>query len=466
MEITAPKVLDSKQSKARSDLWPWSATFGEDGELSIGGYRVTDLAEQFGTPLFVIDLADLSGRATVWATAMAEEFWDGYGLSGGHAYYAGKAFLCGEVVRRVSEAGMGIDTASETELRIALAAGADPNTVGLHGNNKTDAELRLAVENEIGRIVIDAPGEAARIQAVAESLGKKAKVMMRVTTGIHAGGHEYISTAHEDQKFGLSLTSGQAQQVAAEIRECPNLELVGIHSHIGSQIFELEGFGQAARKVLEFRHLLQTQGFNIPEVDLGGGYAVAYTSADPVAPQTVEVARFLAKEVKTICSELGCDVPAVSVEPGRSVIAPTTVTLYRVGTVKDVPIGEGQTRRYVSVDGGMSDNIRPALYGAQYAAVLANHTGSEAQVNCRIVGKHCESGDIIVSEVLLPEDLESGDILAVAVTGAYGYAMSSNYNLATRPAVIGIDGQAVKTLIARETPAEIMGRDLSLERSN
>lgn len=462
METTPEPIQSSNSSKARSDLWPWSASFEENGELQIGSHRVSDLVEQHQTPLFVIDLADLAGRATVWTTAMAEEFWDGYGFAGGHAYYAGKAFMNGEVVRRVTQAGMGVDTASETELRTALAAGADPKTIGLHGNNKTDVELRLAIENEIGRIVIDAPGEAARIQAVAAELGKTAKVMMRLTTGVHAGGHEFISTAHEDQKFGLSLVSGQAAQVASEIKNCPNLELVGLHSHIGSQIFDLEGFGQAARKVLEFRQELTRQGFAIPEVDLGGGYAVAYTEADPVAPSTLEVARYLAGQIKTICAELGCDIPAVSVEPGRSVIAPTTVTLYRVGTIKDVPIGQGQTRRYVSVDGGMSDNIRPALYGAKYAAVLANRNGSETEVNCRIVGKHCESGDIIVPEVMLPEDLQSGDILAIPVTGAYGYSMASNYNMAFRPGVIGIDGDNVQVLIARETPEDLLARDLSL----
>lgn len=454
----AEQALTCPEPEERPDLWPWSAHRSQ-GELHLGGTPVTELVNQYGTPLFVIDLADLAGRAQVWATAMAEEFWDGYGLSGGSAYYAGKAFLSGRIVKEVSAAGMGVDTASLGELTVALEAGADPARIGLHGNNKSREEIELALRRGIARIVIDSPDEVGFIQSIAEEMDCQAPVMMRLTTGVHAGGHDYISTAHEDQKFGLSLASGQAGQVAGLIKQSPNLRLVGLHSHIGSQIFELAGFEIAAQKVLAFANELIRDGQPVPEVDLGGGYAIAYTRADSPPPTPGTIARKLAEVVRQQCGHLNIAVPHISVEPGRSVIGPTAVTLYRVGTIKEVPLGEQGSRLYVSVDGGMSDNIRPALYRANYTATLANRESSAPLRRSRVVGKHCESGDIVIHDVDLPGDIKRGDLLAVPATGAYGYAMSSNYNLATRPAVVGVLQGETVPLIRAENTADLLSKD-------
>ncbi|WP_115727015.1 diaminopimelate decarboxylase [Actinomyces culturomici] len=451
----------------RPDLWPWSARRREDGVLEVGGVALTDLANDFATPAFVLDRADLRGRATVWATAMAEEFWDGYGMNGGDAFYAGKAFLCSDVVRTVVEAGMGVDTASLGELALALRAGAPPSSIGLHGNNKLDAEIELALTagqgEGIERIFIDSLPEVAQIEEIAARLNTTARVMIRVKTGVHAGGNAYISTGHEDQKFGVGAFDGQLDEVVAAIQASPHLELRGLHSHIGSQIQGTAAFEEAASIMCELLAKASARiGAPLPELDLGGGVGVAYTGDDPIPTPPVEAARAIATVVKRRCAELGIPVPRVSVEPGRSTVAPTTLTLYRVGAVKDAHLEDGASRRYVAVDGGMADNIRPALYGARYTATLANRVSDAPLVRSRVVGKHCESGDVVVWDVDLPSDVRGGDLLAVPVTGAYGYSMASNYNMLTKPGVVAVENGEARWILRPQTVEDLLALDPGL----
>ena len=448
-------ALACPEPEDRPDLWPTTARRTDDGELSLGGLTVSEILTDAPSPVFVLDEADLRGRAASWSAAMHEEFWPSYGMAGGEAFYAGKAFLTTKVAQWVLEEGMGIDAASRGELAVGLAAlqkvdGVEATTsatrVGLHGNGKTQAEIAVALTHHVGHLVLDSLEEveltvhAVRDLRASGGYGPEetGKVMVRLTTGVHAGGHEYISTGHEDQKFGLSVHGGAARQAIDAIIAAPELELHGLHSHIGSQIMDLAGFREAARVVLTLRHEVAADtGCLCPEVDLGGGYGIAYTGADPVPPSPAEVARTLAETVRELCTELGDPVPHVSIEPGRSVAGPSTVMLYTVAGLKCVELGEGASRLYVSVDGGMSDNIRPALYEAAYTALLANRLPDPQAglVRSRVVGKHCESGDVVVRDVDLPADLAVGDVLAVPATGAYGRSMASNYNLFTRPGV-------------------------------
>ena len=449
----------------RPDLWPWSAS-REGGVLRVGGVDLTRVADEFGTPTFVLDVEAMRGRARVWASAMAEEFWDGYGMSGGDAFYAGKAFLSADVARLVAAEGLGIDTASLGELSLALRAGVDPSRIGLHGNNKSDAEIRLALEVGIHRIFIDSMDEVRQVERIAASLGVTAPVMVRLKSGIHAGGNEYIATAHEDQKFGLSLATGQAYEAVAAIKDAPHLDFRGLHSHIGSQIFGTEAFAEAARIVVDFAAVVRDElGLDVPAIDLGGGVGIAYTGQDPVPTSPVEVARALAGVVRERCAHHGLPIPHVSVEPGRSIAGPSMVMLYRVGVVKDVSLDDGGVRRYVAIDGGMSDNIRPVLYDATYTATLANRDPAQASslARCRVVGKHCESGDIIIRDIDLPADIAGGDLLAVPAVGAYGYSMASNYNMLTKPGVLGVEDGSARWFIRPQTIDHLLALDAGLE---
>ena len=449
----------------RPDLWPWSAS-REDGVLRVGGVDLTSVAADFGTPTFVLDVEAMRGRARVWASAMAEEFWDGYGMNGGDAFYAGKAFLSADVARLVAAEGLGIDTASLGELSLALRAGVDPDRIGLHGNNKSDAEIRLALEAGIHRIFIDSMDEVHQIERIAAGLGVVAPVMVRLKSGIHAGGNEYIATAHEDQKFGLSLATDQAYEAVAAIKDAAHLDFRGLHSHIGSQIFGTEAFAEAARIVIDFAALLKAElDLDVPAIDLGGGVGIAYTGQDPVPTSPVEVARALATVVRERCAHHGLPIPHVSVEPGRSIAGPSMVMLYRVGVVKDISLEDGGVRRYVAIDGGMSDNIRPVLYEAAYTATLANRDPADASelARCRIVGKHCESGDIIIRDIDLPADIAGGDLLAVPAVGAYGYSMASNYNMLTKPGVLAVEDCSARWFIRPQTVDHLLALDAGLE---
>ena len=536
---------------AISPIWPEATAIDETtGAITFHGRSAESLLDEFGSPLYVIDADEVAARARRFVKAAAEAFVN----STTHVSYAGKAFLSKEIVRLVTGEGMYVDTCTMGEMRIALAAGVPGRRLVLHGNNKSDDEIALAIEQGFAKIVVDSPDEPARIEAIARRLGKRARVMLRVTSGIHAGGHEYISTAHEDQKFGVPLlpagadpsvldvladlkdvtpaatnarlkpaeggagegavptearaagrqlqydvkypydlsheeVSGKDRALAAAMTTVADgpalavlkdiqsrrdmLELVGIHSHIGSNIHDADAFIQAARRMMLLRKTFYaTDAYTLPEVDLGGGYSVAYTDGEDSMDVNVELKR-LADAVGTINRALGMPAPAISFEPGRYIVAPAGVTLYRVGTIKHVALADAHDkagdlidgRTYVSVDGGMSDNIRPALYGADYTARLANRTGSAETMLARVVGMHCESGDIVVHEVRLPVDLRRGDVLAVPVTGAYGRTMASNYNQALIPAVVAVSEVAgeprAHVMLRRQTVDDLLDLDVS-----
>jgi diaminopimelate decarboxylase len=430
-------------------VWPRSARRGEHGALEIAGVDVRELASTYGTPLFVIDEADFRSRAAEFATA--------FGASSVH--YAAKAFLCTEVARWVAAEGLSLDVCSGGELAVALRAGFPPERIALHGNNKSVAELVAAVEAGVGRIVLDSFHEIARLDAIARERGVTVEVMVRLTVGVEAHTHEFIATAHEDQKFGFSLAGGGAAEAVRRVVKAGNLELVGLHSHIGSQIFDTEGFEVAAHRVVRFLAEVRKEHGSgsltaLTTLDLGGGFGIAYRP-DDTPPDVPRLADELAAIVKRECHAEELDVPEIAVEPGRAIAGPGTVTLYEVGTLKDVPLGGSTARRYVGVDGGMSDNIRTALYDAIYDCRLVSRSserdGVGEPVLSRVVGKHCESGDVVVRDCWLPADLAPGDLLAVAATGAYCYAMASSYNRLPRPAVVAVKDGEARVLLRRET---------------
>lgn len=537
-----------------SPIWPAATAVNANGAIAFHGRTAESLLDEFGSPLYLIDTDEVSARAKHFVRAAAEAF----NTSTTHVSFAGKAFLSKEIVRLVAEAGMFVDTCTMGEMRIALAAGVPGRRLVLHGNNKSDDEIALAIEQGFAKIVVDEPNEPERIAAIARKLGKRARVMLRVTVGVHAGGHEYISTAHEDQKFGVPLLAAGADAAvldvlnnltdvtpaatnariaesdvnagndhpqsttsiapasgsgkpARELRydvkypydlsheevsdtdkvlaaameaiaDGPSiavlktilanqdvLELVGAHSHIGSNIHDADAFIHAAKRMMLLRKTLwATDAYILPEIDLGGGYSVAYTDGEDSMDIDVELTR-LAGSVSDTNRALGMPAPAISFEPGRYIVAPAGVTLYRVGTIKHVHLSDAKDsagnpideRVYVSVDGGMSDNIRPALYGADYTARLANRTGSTETMLARVCGMHCESGDIVVHEVRLPADLRRGDILAVPVTGAYGRTMASNYNQALIPAVVAVSEQGAHVMLRRQTIDDLLDLDQS-----
>lgn len=532
----------SSASRPVSPIWPEATSITAEGAIAFHGITAGQLLEEYGSPLYIVDTDEVAERANRFVQAAQ----DAFNTTTTQVSYAGKALLTKRIVRIVLEAGMHIDTCTMGEMRIALAAGAPGRRLVLHGNNKTDEELRLAISEGFDKIVVDSPDEPARIARISAQLGKRARVMLRVTSGIHAGGHEYISTAHEDQKFGVPLlpvdadpalldflqeaTSTQAVETAGDraystqaeaeqeqlvyametiingsalkvlqtIRKySEHLELVGIHSHIGSQIHDATAFIHAAQRMMLLRKTFYaTDGITLPEVDLGGGYSVAYTDTQDAMNIEQELGR-LAQAVMHTNRMLGMPMPVISFEPGRWIVAPAGVSLYTVGTVKPVqvqaheqmpshnqPVEQSQeqsqsepiTRTYVSVDGGMSDNIRPALYDAQYTARIANRNADsidtaqlpepqdsvevpQGATRARVVGMHCESGDILVHNTWLPEDIHRGDILAIPVTGAYGRTMASNYNQATIPAVVSVGEQGSALMLRRQTVDDLLELD-------
>jgi len=439
-------------------VWSRNATRSAAGELEIAGVAATDLVERFGTPVYVVDEADVKARATSIRESFDREF--ARVGSAAKVYYAGKAFLSTEVARWVTDAGLNIDVASGGELAVALAAGVDPSRLGLHGNNKSLREIDRAVGLGVGAIVIDSEIEVSRVAEAAVRHGRVQPVRLRINSGVHASTHEYLATAREDQKFGIPLADAPA--IVALIRAEPSLTFLGLHSHIGSQIFESDGFAEAARRLFALHAQLLADG-PVPELNLGGGFGIAYTSVDePLAIDEVAV-RF-ADIVAGGAAELGIPVPIVAIEPGRSVVGPSTTTLYTVGTIKDVLVEGANVRKYVSIDGGMSDNVRPSLYGADYSVRLANRSSDAEPALVRIAGKHCESGDIVVHADYLPGDVRPGDIVGVPATGAYGWAMASNYNYLGRPPVVAvIDGEA-RVIVRGETEEDLLSRDMGVAR--
>ncbi len=437
------------------NVWPRNLVRDDDGEVRIAGVAVTDLAGSYGTPLFVIDEDDFRSRCR----EMAAAFGDGHNV-----HYAAKAFLCSEIARWVAEEGLSLDVASGGELAIALHAGFPAERIALHGNNKSVDELTAAVKAGIGYVVVDSMTEIDRLDAVAGEAGVVQNVMVRVTVGVEAHTHEYIATAHEDQKFGLSLAAGEAMEAVRRVFAADNLRLVGLHSHIGSQIFDVGGFELAARRVIGLlREIVAEFGVDktaqIATVDLGGGLGIAYVPQDD-PPPVADLAAKLTAIVQAESAAVGLPTPRLVVEPGRAIAGPGTVTLYSVGTVKDVAVSGTSQRRYISVDGGMSDNIRTSLYGANYDVRLVSRSSSTAPVLARIVGKHCESGDIVVPDAWVPADVAPGDLLAVAATGAYCYSMSSRYNLIGRPAVVAVRDGRARLVLRRETVDDLLSLEV------
>jgi diaminopimelate decarboxylase len=454
--LEIPKDLNLIDNK----IWPRTAERSASGELHIGGLSVSSLVRQFGSPLYVVDQEDFESRLLMASRAFSDAA-SKIGTSA-KVYYASKALLTTDVVRWVDAAGLSIDVSTSGELAVALAAGIDGSRIGLHGNNKSLVEIGRAVAADVSAIVIDSELEIERIASVAGAQDKIQPVRIRVNSGVHASTHEYLATAREDQKFGIAISDVPA--LVAKIRSHSHLRFLGLHSHIGSQIFVVDGFIAAAERLLDL-HAQLLEGGDVPELNLGGGFGIAYTQGDKPMPLD-EMASRIATAVKAKCDGLGIAVPKLAFEPGRVIAGPAGVTIYSVGTIKDVQVsdqGAGAARKYVSVDGGMSDNSRPALYEAEYLATIASRASSSTPTLSRVVGKHCESGDIVVRHSYLPSDVAVNDLLAVAATGAYCFSLSSNYNFLPRPAVVAVKSSKAKLLVRAETELDLLMRDAGFE---
>ncbi|WP_300011068.1 diaminopimelate decarboxylase [Pseudonocardia sp.] len=477
LDTSGPEPIGAAElDELAPHVWPRNAGRRPDGALQVAGVDVRELAAAYGTPLFVLDEADFRGRCAEFAQAYGDP---------GAVHYAAKAFLCTEVARWVAAEGLSLDVCSGGELAVALRAGFPAGRIARHVNNKSTAEMVAGLEAGVGSVVLDSFYEIARLDHLARERGLVQPVMVRVTVGVEAHTHEFIATAHEDQKFGFSIAgravehgraAGAGDSDAAEavrrVLKCGGLRLVGLHSHIGSQIFDADGFEVAARRVVGLLAELHAEHGedaleSLTTLDLGGGLGIAYVAEDDPPPPA-----WLAGELRDIvakeCADHGLRAPRLVVEPGRAIAGPGTVTVYEVGTIKDVPLGHGTGRRYVSVDGGMSDNIRTALYDARYDCRVVSRAAADAGAAAlpatlsRVVGKHCESGDVLVRDCWLPADLGPGDLVAIAATGAYCYAMASGYNRLPRPAVVTVRDGEHRALLRRETEDDLMRLEAGL----
>jgi len=458
--VTTSEVSAPPNTAVSAELDPltWSANVarGESGQVTVAGIPVGELSDDYGTPLFVLDEADLRSRARKYVEAFRGS------AAEVDVYYASKAFLSSTVARWVTAESMRLDVCTGGELALALRSGVPGEQLLFHGNNKSAAELDASLAAGVSRIVVDSFDEIEMLARIARERQVVAPVLVRVTLGVEAHTHEFIATAHEDQKFGFSLASGRALQAVERVLAEEHLELVGIHSHIGSQIFVASGFEVAAGRAASFLAKIRDEySVVIGELNLGGGLGIRYTADD--APIDIgEMAPHLVELVASECARRGFPMPRLAFEPGRAIVGPSTLTLYRVGTVKRRSLEGGGSRVYVSVDGGMSDNIRTALYDADYTVTLANRVSDAAAVRARVVGKHCESGDIVVRNAWLPADIAPGDLLAVAATGAYNRSMASNYNLVTRPAVVSVADGRSAVVLRRETLDDLFATDPGL----
>ncbi len=413
-----------------------TAAVAPDGSLTVGGCSVAELAAEFGTPLFVYDEAHLRNRCREAVAAFGHE----------RVIYATKAFLCKAMAKLAYDEGLLLDVASGGELQVALAAGVPASACALHGNNKSVAELRMAIEAGVRHIVVDSFDELDRLDALAaDGVGPTPKVLLRITPGVHAHTHEFIATGQDDSKFGFNLGNGDALRAVDRARRSTSVELVGVHCHIGSNVFEASSFAKAAEVMADFAVPL-----DLPELVLGGGLGVAYVESEE-APTIAQWGNVLLDA----CGALGVR-SKVSVEPGRAIVASAAMTVYTVGTIKHIP----GVRTYVAVDGGMSDNPRPVLYGSGYESFLPRDVDGDRHLVARLVGKHCESGDVLSFEARLPADIAVGDLLATPVTGAYGHSMGSNYNKITRPPVVFVADGSARLVVRRETIDDLLATDL------
>ena len=418
----------------QSNLLPDTADISSEEHTLIGGCNLVELADEFGTPLFVYDEDHLRSRCREAVQAFD-----------GNVAYATKAFLCIEMAKLAYQEGMNLDVATGGELYIARKAGVPGERIVMHGNNKSLEELNMALKEGVGRIVVDSFDELDRLEELCANLNTSSKVLLRVTPGVEAHTHEFVSTGQEDSKFGFTVSSGVAEEAVQRARNSKHIELLGLHAHIGSQVFDVRPFAKAVGVLAEF-----AAPYDFPELVVGGGLGVPYVEGES-APSIQE----WADAIFDACAEAGVK-SSVGAEPGRYIVASAAVTLYTVGTIKEVP----DHRTYVSVDGGMSDNPRPALYGSGYETFLPRSNQAERRNSVRLVGKHCESGDFLIKEAWVPEDLSVGDILATPVTGAYGHSMGSNYNQMLRPAVVFVSGGSSRLVVARESYEDLTRRDI------
>ncbi|KUM70118.1 diaminopimelate decarboxylase [Streptomyces curacoi] len=427
-------------------VWPASAAEPRAGELTVGGVPLAEVADRFGTPVYVLDEDEVRARCRTYRQLFPDA----------EVLYAAKAFLCRAMVHWVAEEGLGLDVCSAGELELAVTTGFPPERIVLHGNAKSPRDLDTALRLGVGRIVIDSPSEIARL-AAAVGPGGHQKVMVRVVPGISAGGHEKIRTGTDDQKFGLSVTDGHAQHAMARILAQPQLELTGLHCHLGSQITGVRPYLAAVRRMTGLMARLHAQhGLVLPELDLGGGHGIAYRPGEPALDLTL-LARKVRAELVEACAAAGLTVPRLVIEPGRAIAGPAGIALYRVLAVK-----RSGPHTYVAVDGGMSDNPRPALYGVRYAPRLVGRPGTAVPAPVTVVGRHCEAGDVVAADVELPADVRPGDLLAVPAAGAYHLSMASGYNLVGRPPVVAVADGHARLLVRRESLDDIRSRDVGL----
>ena len=458
----APNISIAAMNEISDHIWPKSANRNNDGALVISGLDVRDISQKYPTPLFVLDETDLINRVQKYMKSFSKASHGSKLTKETKIFYASKAFTSSLFIKLIVNEGMGVDVATEGELRVALAGGCKPENIIFHGNNKSVDELAFAIDKKVGLFAVDSFFEIARLAQIAIDKKVKPNVLVRVTAGIKAHTHEFISTAHEDQKFGFSLAAGDAEEAVRRIVKDENLHLVGLHSHIGSQIFDNKGFEIAATRLAELAlRIAKEHNVQIEMLNLGGGMGIAYIDSD--APLAIEqMSSELVDIVYKLFTTNGLAMPQLAFEPGRAIVGPSMITLYTVGTTKKIELENGEKRTYVAVDGGMSDNIRTALYGAQYSVTLASRLSKAEPMLSRIVGKHCESGDIIVRDCYLPEDLVPGDLIAVAATGAYNRSMSSQYNLVTRPGVISVNNNKITELLRKETYEDVFITDPGL----
>ncbi|MGW6400355.1 diaminopimelate decarboxylase [Streptomyces sp. NPDC055134] len=439
-------AVHATASAEELSVWPVSTAEPRPGDLTVGGVALAEIAGRFDTPVYVLDEGEVRRRCRNYRDAFPEA----------EIHYAAKAFLCRAMAHWVEEEGLGLDVCSAGELELAVAAGFPPDKIVLHGNAKTPHDLKKALWYGVGRIVIDSPSEIARI-AAAVGPDRHQKVMVRVVPGISAGGHEKIRTGTEDQKFGLSISDGYAQHAIARILDQPQLELTGLHCHLGSQITDVKPYLSAVRRMVGLMARLREQhGVVLEELDLGGGHGVAYRPGEQTMDLT-RLARKVRAELTEACAAAGLTVPRLIIEPGRAIAGPAGIALYRVVSVKHTG---GLT--FVAVDGGMSDNPRPALYGVRYAPRLVGRRGSTTLAPVTVVGRHCEAGDVVAADVQLPDDVGAGDLIAVPVAGAYHLSMASGYNLVGRPPVAAVRDGRARLLVRRESLEDIRSRDVGL----
>ncbi len=429
-------------------VFPDTASANAAGRLTIGGCDAVDLAEQYGTPLYVLDEATLRSRCRQFAEAFAHRYPDS------QAVYASKAYINPALARIFAEEGLGLDVVSGGELAVAQAGDVPLDKVYFHGNNKTPAELEEAVSAGIGRVVVDSFHELDLLEQICAEASKTQDILVRVSPGIDPHTHAYTTTGIIDSKFGFSIQTGDAELAILQAIAAPHLNLLGLHFHLGSPIFELEPYQAATDLVLRFAAGLREQGLHLQEFSPGGGFAIAYTRDDQ-PPLPGDYAEAIVSTLKATCAELGMEQPSLVIEPGRSIIGPAGVALYRIGAIKDIP----GIRTYVSVDGGMGDNIRPALYQASYEVLSANHPGADADATVTIAGKYCESGDVLASDILLPAPA-AGDVIAIPAAGAYCPSMASNYNLNPRPPIVLVNNGQSRLIRRRESYADMMLCDL------